>query len=79
MAYLACADERFDVATRILACADRAGDAHGQPRRRPVEELLRAEILKRFELASVPQADQVAIERERLDEAAACALALGLS
>jgi predicted ATPase/DNA-binding winged helix-turn-helix (wHTH) protein len=78
MAYLACADERFDVATRIVACADRAGDAHGQPRRRPVEELIRAEVLRRFELSSVPKGDHAAIERERLDETAACALALGL-
>lgn len=77
MAYLACADARFEVAQRVLACADRALDAHGQPRRRPVEEQLRLAVRQRLQQDDAGPAADIAT-REHVDESAACALALGL-
>ena len=42
MAFLACADRRYDEAARIAVYSDVAHEAHGQARRRPTEQQMRA-------------------------------------
>ena len=76
MAYLACLDGRFDAAARIALRADLAHQAHGQHRRRPVQELLRLNVVR--QLQKRPPAQVRPDARDGLDEAAACALGLGL-
>jgi predicted ATPase/DNA-binding winged helix-turn-helix (wHTH) protein len=79
MAFLACADRRYDVAARIAIYSDLAHEAHGQARRRPTEEQMRAGVAHTLDEALGPQWRVGAAEvREKLDEAAACSLALGL-
>ena len=76
MAYLACGQRRYAVAARVVAAADRAHDAHGQLRRRPVDERLRASVLD--VLGTLGQAAPCGRGVDRLpDEVAACELALG--
>ena len=79
MAYLASLDGRNEAAARIMACAARAQEAHGQMRRRPVQEKLHAAMLARLRERLGPSwSASLTDAGERLDEAAACALALGL-
>jgi hypothetical protein len=78
MALLASLD-RPEAALRILACSDAAHAAHGQARRRPAEQRARAATERRLDISLGAQWREVIVPaRERLDEAGACALALGL-
>jgi hypothetical protein len=80
MAYLACLDHQYTAAARIAACADAAHAAHGQLRRQPLEQHMRALVQARLDDASAAGWQQPAPDvRDAIDEAAACALALGLS
>jgi len=79
MAFLACEERRYDVAARIAGCADAAHEAHGQAHRRPAEERMRASVLKVLDERLGSALRGTGSSREPLDEAAACALALGLS
>ena len=80
MAYLACLDHQYTAAARIAACADTAHAAHGQLRRQPLEQHMRALVQARLDDASAAGWQQPAPDvRDAIDEAAACALALGLS
>ena len=76
MAYLACVETRFEAAARIARCADTARAAHGQSRRRPTEERLQRAVAALLE-EHVGDAWRAAAEVRPLDEAAACAVALG--
>ena len=79
MAFLACEDRRYDAAARIAACANVAHEAHGQARRRPAEERMRTAVMTVLDECLGPTWRAPAKDaREQLDEAAACALALGL-
>jgi predicted ATPase/DNA-binding winged helix-turn-helix (wHTH) protein len=79
MAFLACIDHRDEAAARVFAFADVAHQAHGQARRRPTEERMRAEVMKILdERAGTAWQSRAAQSRDRLDEAGACSLALGL-
>ena len=80
MAYLACAEGRFEVAARVLDCADRARAERGQARPRPVEEHMRTLVRQRLagECRSAA-ADRGILDGAPLAEAPACALALGLN
>ncbi|MGB8694074.1 MAG: winged helix-turn-helix domain-containing protein [Steroidobacteraceae bacterium] len=80
MAYLACLDQQYTSAARIAACADAAHPAHGQLRRQPLEERMRALVQARLANASAAGWQAPAPEVcAAVDEAAACALALGLT
>jgi predicted ATPase/DNA-binding winged helix-turn-helix (wHTH) protein len=80
MAYLACVDQRYGEAARILAFADVAHQAHGQARRRPTEEWMRASVTRILHEHPGPNGGAAAGDaRQPLDEAGACSLALGLS
>ncbi len=79
MACLACAGGRPADAARIVVVADRSQAAHGVARRRPVGQRMRALIGAR--LAAELGEDwlgQAQAAHPLLDEAGACALALGL-
>jgi predicted ATPase len=79
MAFLAGAEGRHEVAARIAVFSDLAHEAHGQARRRPTEEQMRAGVARALDDSLGPQWRRRAAEaREKLDEAAACSLALGL-
>jgi predicted ATPase/DNA-binding winged helix-turn-helix (wHTH) protein len=79
MAFLACVDQRYEVAARIAAYADLAHGAHGQARRRPTEERMRASVTAILDKCLGPQWRAHSTDaREQLDEAASCSLALGL-
>jgi predicted ATPase/DNA-binding winged helix-turn-helix (wHTH) protein len=79
MAYLACNDRSYHAAARILACADAAHEAHGQARRRPPEERLRAAAVAVLDEHFGPTwCVSAGSGHEPLDEATACGLALGL-
>lgn len=79
MAYLACVDGRYADAARIIAHADVAHEAHGQARRRPVEAQMRASVAAILDRHLGPEWGARAADMpESLDEAAACALGLGL-
>jgi predicted ATPase/DNA-binding winged helix-turn-helix (wHTH) protein len=77
MAFLACAEGRGEAAARILDCADGASKARGQMRPRPVEERMRTLVGQRLG-AELSRAPAGASAHAVLDEAEACALALGL-
>ncbi|MGH8254187.1 MAG: ATP-binding protein [Steroidobacteraceae bacterium] len=80
MACLACRDHRFGDAARILACADQAHEAHGQLRRRPVQQRLRAAVTAQLDVQLGAAWQTATVDsRDRCDELAACELALGLS
>lgn len=80
MAYLACVDQRYADAARIAVCAEAAHGAHGQLCRRPVQERMRVIVTKILDERLGPAwAVAAGAVRERCNEAAACALALGLS
>jgi predicted ATPase/DNA-binding winged helix-turn-helix (wHTH) protein len=79
MAFLACEEGRYDVASRIAACSDAAHEAHGQAHRRPAEERMRTAVKTVLDehlgqACSAPSGDT----REQFDEEAACSVALGL-
>ena len=76
MAYLACGQQRYAVAARVLAVADRAHESHGQPCRRPVDGRLRASVTDALAAQNVGEPSGRAAAR-LLDELAACELALG--
>lgn len=79
MAYLACKDRRYAAAARILSSADQAHEAHGQLRRRPVQQRLRTAVIGELDAQLGAAWRTAAVDsRERCDESAACALALGL-
>jgi hypothetical protein len=79
MAYLACIDRRYDAAARIVAFADVAHQNHGQARRRPIEARMRASVTAILDACLGPSWSARAADGcEPLDEAAACALGLGL-
>jgi predicted ATPase len=80
MAFLACVDARYEVAARIATRADLAHETHGQARRRPVEERMRAAVTMRLDAClGLDWRANSSAPREPLDEAAACSLGLGLS
>jgi hypothetical protein len=76
MAGLACASGRHEAAARIVFVADASLAAHGLPRRRPAAEVMRVSVAAQLAAALGPQW-QAGRARGRLDEAGACALALG--
>ncbi|MDE2252398.1 MAG: hypothetical protein KGL25_13440, partial [Gammaproteobacteria bacterium] len=79
MAYLAGLDGRNEAAARVMACADRAHETHGQLRRRPVQQRLHAAMCTCLAERLGPSWSAAPTAAgERLDEAAGCALALGL-
>jgi predicted ATPase len=79
MALAACARGRHADAARIIACSDAAHAAHGQAQLRPVEQRLRAVAVAQLEERRGPAWCHIPGDaRDRLDEATACALALGL-
>jgi hypothetical protein len=79
MACLACAGGRPADAARIVIVADRSQAAHGVAQRRPVGQRMRALVGARLsaELGD-DWLEQAQAARPLLDEAGACALALGL-
>jgi predicted ATPase len=77
MAYLACVDHRYEVAAAIARVADRAHEAHGQVQRRPTEDRLRGAVITQLAEHLGP-AWHDASDGRPIDEAGACALALGL-
>jgi len=80
MALLACEEARYDAAGRIALCADTTHEAHGEVRRRPAQELVRTAVDLALKQHVGPRWRSDAMQaRERLTEAGACALALGLS
>ena len=79
MAYLACAENRYEPAARICSCADDAHAAQGQLRRRPAQERMREAVMSALEENLGANWRALASDsRLRLDEPSACALALGL-
>ncbi len=80
MALLACEGRNYEVAGRIVACADAAHEAHGQVRRRTAEERVRTAAIAVLDEHLGPLWYEGAKDRhELMDEPTACALALGLS
>jgi hypothetical protein len=79
MALLACEEQNYETAARIVACSDAAHEAHGQTRRRAAEERVRTSVTAMLDERLGPSWCQGFENRhEPLDEAKACALALGL-
>jgi predicted ATPase/DNA-binding winged helix-turn-helix (wHTH) protein len=79
MALLACEQGNYEAAARIVACADAAHETHGQARRQSAEARTRSAVIATLDerlSASWYQASKDT--PEPLDEATACALALGL-
>jgi predicted ATPase/DNA-binding winged helix-turn-helix (wHTH) protein len=77
MAYLACIDRRYEAAAATACVADRAHQAHGQERRRPTEDRMRGAAIALLDQHLGP-AWRAAADCRPVDEAGACALALGL-
>jgi len=79
MALLACKDQRYEAAARIAAFADVTHKVHGLVRRRPAEEKMQSAVLRALNEYVGPHWRASAEQRrERLDEVAACSLALGM-
>ena len=79
MALLACKERNYEAAARIVVCADAAHEAHGQARRRATEERIRTAVNTILgERLSQFWYEDIKDRHEPLDEATACALALGL-
>jgi len=78
MALLACRDGRRMDAARIAAFADAAHQARGQVQRGPAASRLRAELAASLDMRPEPSWNAPEAGRNRLDEASACRLALGL-
>jgi predicted ATPase/DNA-binding winged helix-turn-helix (wHTH) protein len=80
MACLACSGGRHEAAARIVVAADRAMAAHGLTRRRPAAERMRATVAHKLDEVLGPKwLATAAAARGQLDEAGACALALGFT
>jgi predicted ATPase len=80
MACLACGSGRHEAAARVVAVADRSLAAHGALRRRPVAQRMRATVSERLDAElGAGWLARAGIDSARLDEPAACALALGLA
>jgi hypothetical protein len=79
MALLAYRDGRPEVAARIAACADAAHESHGQRRRDPAAARVREELLAQLRACPTARDGARPGDCSRLDEAAACGLALGLA
>jgi predicted ATPase/DNA-binding winged helix-turn-helix (wHTH) protein len=77
MAFLACNDQRYEVAARIARQADIAHEVHGQAQRRPAEEHLRGAVVALLEQHLGPAGPALDCGLPA-NETAACALALGL-
>jgi hypothetical protein len=78
MALLACGAGRFAAAARIVHCADAAHLVHGQVRRSPCAQRMRAAATNLLDEHLGPQwLDAREAAHEALSEAAACLLALG--
>lgn len=75
MALLACREGRFADAARIACCAEEAGAAHGQVRRRPTEERMRSAVRALLDEHLGPPWESTA-SAQPLDELSACSLAL---
>ena len=79
MAYLACVERHDEAAARIAAYSDIAHEAHGQTRRRPVEEKLREHVRTSLAERLGPRwPTPLHPPRAHFDESKACSLALGL-
>jgi len=79
MALLMCKEQSYEAAARIVVCADAAHEAHGQALRRAAEERIRTAVTAILDECLRPSWYEEAKGRhEPLDEARACALALGL-
>lgn len=79
MALLACEDRNYEAAARIVACSDVAHEAHGQIQRRAAAERIRASVTAILDERLSPSwFEDFRSRHESLDEAKACALALGL-
>jgi len=79
MALLACKDGRYETAARIAAYADVTHEFHGQVRRRPAEEKVRAAVVSELaERLGTPWHTESEHSREQMDEEIACSLALGI-
>lgn len=79
MSLLACHDGRFEAAARIAACSDAAHETHGQARRSPAEERVRAQVESLLGARLGGDWRSGAGNPHRpLSVEAACALALGL-
>jgi hypothetical protein len=79
MALLACMDRNYEAAARIVACSDVAHEAHGLIQRRAAEERIRASVTAILDDRLSPSwFEDFTSRHEFLDEAKACALALGL-
>ena len=79
MALLACNGGRYETAARIAAYADVTREFHGQVRRRPAEEKIRAAVVSMLE-ERLGETWRTGIDhsREQMDEEIACSLALGI-
>jgi predicted ATPase/DNA-binding winged helix-turn-helix (wHTH) protein len=80
MVLLVCEERRYDAAVRIAACSDAAHEAHGQVRRRPAEERMRAAAGTVLDARlGCDWRTATTDSRQQLDELGACSLALGRS
>jgi hypothetical protein len=77
MAFLACAEQRHQLAAQITCSADVAYQAHGQARRRPTDERMRRSVLETLD-TELGSGWRTTAEGQLLDEPTACSLALGL-
>jgi predicted ATPase/DNA-binding winged helix-turn-helix (wHTH) protein len=77
MAFLACKDEHYEMAALIASCADAAHEAHGQARRRPVEEHVRRCVAAMLD-EHLGNAWHTCSADRPMNEAAACAFVLGV-
>lgn len=79
MALLSCKEHNYETAARIVACSDAAHEAHGQTQRRAAEERVRTSVTSMLDERLGPSGRRgFEMRHEPLDEAKACALALGL-
>ena len=79
MALLACRERHYETAARIAACADAALEVHGRARRRPAAQRVRGVVDMVLDENLGPEwRTGRPPGEERLDEARACTLALGI-
>ena len=78
MSLLACEGRCYEAAARISICADVSHEAHGQSRRRPAEERAHSVVMRVLEeKLGADWRGSIKDSRDPMDEATACALALG--